>query len=187
MWCAGVRCVRVWCANRGGEGGCEYSQEVLHPKVQPPRPLSPPRKRGGGAAYAPPEQLPPDTVSIFTDGSALYDKTRRAWVEAGFGLTAITDGAGHEHAGGCSIHEHCGPIHVGDEGVEGLTNNVAEVVAFIHAMRYARTVGDRPVCFRYDSKYAALITVGVYKAKKEQAARTPGANRVEAHRNSQAW
>ena len=78
------------------------------------------------------------------------------------------NGAGHEHAGGCSIHEHCGPIHIGDEGVEGLTNNVAEVVAFIHAMRYARTVGDRPVCFRYDSKYAALITVGVYKAKKNK-------------------
>ena len=44
---------------------------------------------------------------------------------------------------------------------------MAEVVAFIHAMRYARQ-SRSPVVFRYDSKYAALITVGVYKAKKNK-------------------
>ena len=117
--------------------------------------------------YAPPEQLPPDTTSIFTDGSAVYDKKAKAWTSAGFGLTAVASGSGHEHDGGIMIHEHCGPIRRGDEGVERLTNNVAEVVAFIHALRYARST-PRPVVLRYDSKYAALITTGVYKAKKNK-------------------
>ena len=38
---------------------------------------------------------------------------------------------------------------------------------FIHALRYARKT-PRAVVLRYDSKYAALITVGVYKAKKNK-------------------
>ena len=45
----------------GGEGGCEYSQEVLHPKVQPPRPLSPPPEKGwwgGGRQAASSRPLP---------------------------------------------------------------------------------------------------------------------------------
>ena len=58
---AGVCCVVCRCAvcacvvcKQGGEGGCEYSQEVLHPKVQPPRPLSPPPEKGwwGGGRQA---------------------------------------------------------------------------------------------------------------------------------------
>ena len=46
---------------------------------------------------------------------------------AGFGLAAVVSGSGHEHAGGIPTYEHCGPIRHGDEGVENLTNNVAEV------------------------------------------------------------
>ena len=44
---------------------------------------------------------------------------------------------------------------------------MAEVVAFIHALRFARKT-PHAVVMRYDSKYAALITTGVYKAKKNK-------------------
>jgi len=97
----------------------------------------------------------------------VYDKQQKAWTNAGFGLVAVSHGEGHEHSGGVTRHEHFGPIHRGDEGAEALTNNIAELVAFIHALRWARTV-DAPVVMRYDSKYAALITTGVYKAKKNK-------------------
>ena len=78
--------------------------------------------------FAPPSELPEDTVSIFTDGSAIYEKERKAWVAAGFGLIAVTGGDGHEHKGDARrLHEHCGPIAVGDEGAEQKTNNVAKL------------------------------------------------------------
>ena len=120
--------------------------------------------------FAPPDTLPTGTVSIFTDGSAVYDKDQKAWVAAGFGLTVVRGGNGHEHSGGAEHHQHYAPIKVGDEGTEKLTNNVAEVMAFIHALRWARAPEniDTPCIMRYDSKYAALITVGVYKAKKNK-------------------
>ena len=63
------------------------------------------------------------------------------------------------------------PIRHGDEGTEQLTNNVAEIMAVIHMLRWARAPANVavPMVLRYDSKYAALITVGVYKAKKNKA------------------
>jgi hypothetical protein len=62
------------------------------------------------------------SVSIFTDGSALYDKNQKAWVAAGFGLAVVEGGDGHEHSGGRARHHHYGPIRIGDEGTEKLTN-----------------------------------------------------------------
>ena len=120
--------------------------------------------------HAPPAQLPSDTISIFTDGSALYDKGAKAWVAAGFGLTAVTRGTGQEHVEGAFVFDEYGPIGVGYEGAEQKTNNVAELVAIIHALRWSRTprVLRTPIVLRYDSKYAALITCGVYKAKKNK-------------------
>ena len=88
--------------------------------------------------HAPPAELPPDTISIFTDGSAVYDKTQKRWVAAGFGLAAVHGGDGQEHTDGIVLHQHFGPIAVGDEGAQQLTNNVAELTAFIHALRWAR-------------------------------------------------
>ena len=84
------------------------------------------------------------------------------------------------HDGGSSIHEHQGPVDLGDFGgaVTQRTNNTAELVAFIHALRYARTAPearDKSICLRHDSKYAALVSCGVYKGKKNKA-------RVEAYR-----
>ena len=46
--------------------------------------------------YAPPSVLPAETVTIFTDGGADYDKNVKVWVAAGFGLVAVEDGDGEE-------------------------------------------------------------------------------------------
>lgn len=113
----------------------------------------------------------PDAISIFTDGSALYDKNVKDWVEAGFGWAAIEGGDGPEQKGGKVIYEHCGPIKLGELGTKLLSNNVAEVHAFLHALRWARSpaVVQRPICLRHDSVYAALVSCGVYKARKNKA------------------
>ena len=40
----------------------------------------------------------------------------------------------------------------------------------MHALRWARSPGvvHRPVCLRHDSVYAALVSCGVYKARKNK-------------------
>ena len=65
-------------------------------------------------------------------------------------------------------------MDLGDFGgaVQQLTNNVSELVAFIHALRWARTAPEarvKSICLRHDSKYAALVSCGVYKGKKNKA------------------
>ena len=86
------------------------------------------------------------------------------------GVNAIEAGSGPEHAGGKVLHQHCGPVRIGDEGATQYTNNVAEVSAYIHALRWARTspeAAGRPVLLRHDSKYAALVSSGVWKGKRK--------------------
>jgi len=66
----------------------------------------------------------------------------------------------------------CGPLDVGVDGIERLTNNTAELKAVIEALRFARNdpaAKGRPVLLRYDSAYAALISCGVWKAKANKA------------------
>ena len=120
--------------------------------------------------YAPPRELPSDCVSVFTDGSAIYDKEVKAWVAAGYGLAAVSGGDGPEHKGGQVEFQQCGPVHIGDEGATQATNNVAELSGFLHALRWARTGGGagRPVCLRHDSKYAALVSSGVWKGRSKK-------------------
>ena len=116
--------------------------------------------------------MPTDTISIFTDGSAVYDKDAKCWVEAGFGLAAVCGGEGAEHEDGRHIHEQCGPISIGPHGAQQLTNNVAELVALLHALHWAceaPEARDKPICLRYDSKYAALTSSGVWRAKSNKA------------------
>ena len=61
----------------------------------------------------------------------MYDKDMKCWVSAGFGFVAVNGGDGPEHDGGSSIHEHQGPVDLGDFGgaVTQKTNNVSELVA----------------------------------------------------------
>ena len=66
--------------------------------------------------YAPPAGLSEGTLSLFSDGSASYDKELKGWVSAGFGFVAVEGGDGPEHTGGRSIHEHQGPVDRGDFG-----------------------------------------------------------------------
>ena len=107
--------------------------------------------------FAPPRELPNDCVSVFTDGSAIYDKNLKAWIAAGYGLAAVSGGDGPEHSGGRVEFQQCGPVRFGD-GDD------------IHALRWARTGGGagRPVCLRHDSKYAALVSSGVWKGKSKK-------------------
>ena len=51
-----------------------------------------------------------------------------------------------------------------------MTNNTAEMIGFIHALRYAREPAraSRPVLVRFDSKYAALCGSGVWKGTKNK-------------------
>ena len=74
--------------------------------------------------------------------------------------------------------EHQGPVYrhdfggaANDSAAGGLSNNISELVGFIHALRWARSPEgvDFDVCFRHDSKYAALVSCGVYRVKKNKA------------------
>ena len=71
----------------------------------------------------------------------------------------------------------CAPLHTDDhtgdsDGVERLTNNTAELKAIVVALRHVRTcptLRGRAALIRYDSKYAALITCGVWRARSNKA------------------
>ena len=109
--------------------------------------------------------------------SKSYNKTLKAWTHAGFGLIAVTGGAGHEHADGLTLHTHYEPIRPPELGAEKKTNNVGEVAAFVQALRWARSpeIRDRPIVMRYDSTYAALITTG---ARNRRGCRSMQAERA---------
>ena len=62
----------------------------------------------------------------------------------------------------------CGPLKVGDEEVEVLSNNTAEIRAIIVALRWAQR-DSRATVLRYDSKYAAMMTLGEWRPKKNKA------------------
>ena len=74
--------------------------------------------------FAPPRELPNDCVSVFTDGSAIYDKNLKAWIAAGYGLAAVSGGDGPEHSGGQVEFQQCGPVRIGDDGATQFKNNV---------------------------------------------------------------
>ena len=70
----------------------------------------------------------------------------------------------------------CAPLHTDDhtgdsDGVERLTNNTAELKAIVVALRHVRTcptLRGRAALIRYDSKYAAMITTSVWRARKHK-------------------
>ena len=127
--------------------------------------------------YAPPQRLPRDTISIFTDGSAIPRKLGELFPAAGWGAVAVRGGRGHEHIDGHGFFEMCGPVNQATPNVTTGTNNSAELVAFTRALQwaYSETAPGRPVCMRYDSCYAAMIASGSWKAKAHKALA------VEAH------
>ena len=122
--------------------------------------------------HAPPKQMPPDTVSIFTDGSAVPRKLGQPPAPAGYGFVAVAGGTNHRKGEGRVLTERSGQITVGHtRNVRTTTNNVAELVAFTRALQWVRgewRTRRKPVCMRYDSTYAAMISSGVWKAKKHK-------------------
>ena len=125
--------------------------------------------------FAPPQQLPPGTISIFTDGSAVPRKPGELFPPAGYGVKAVTGGDGHEHKGDYrTLLKMCGRVGPETPNVETATNNSAELVAFTRALQWAKqSVHTRdpntPVVLRYDSCYAALIASGSWKAHEHKA------------------
>ena len=121
--------------------------------------------------YEPPKVLPPDTVSVFTDGSADPHEMGKRPPPAGFGVAAVCDGHGPEHVDGTCLHEACGQILIEQRNITATTNNVAELKAFIEGLKWARCSSiaqGRAVCMRYDSKYASHIASGAWRAKRHK-------------------
>ena len=120
---------------------------------------------------APPAAVPADTVSIFTDGSAVPRKLGQPKPIAGYGVVCVHGDDPDDRGGtGHAIFEMCGPI-VPDRLVhKNTTNNLAELVAFTHGLRWALHTHHGSVLMRYDSTYAANIAAGLWKPKKHQAA-----------------
>ena len=85
---------------------------------------------------------------------------------------AVTGGTGSEHDQGTVLWEMSEQIVAGrTRNVRTTTNNLAELVAFTRALEWARTSAQargRPICIRYDSRYAAMIASGSWKAKKHK-------------------
>ena len=132
-------------------------------------------------AFAPPRYLPRDTVSVFTDGSAVPRKLGQLFPPAGYGVVAVTGGRGHEHHGGSLVHEHCAPLGPSVPNLETSTNNSAELLGFTRALQWAdrqHEAHGRPVCMRYDSVYAAMIASGTWR---------PKAHRALAREAQEAW
>lgn len=131
--------------------------------------------------HAPPLQVPPQTISIFSDGSAVPRKIGHPMPPAGYGVVAVQGASLEtaEHSRGAAVFEMCGsviPGGVANATVRTTTNNVAELVAFTRGLTWAayhplaqQQPGiAHPVCMRYDSVYAAMIATGVWRAKKHK-------------------
>ena len=114
-------------------------------------------------------------ISIFTDGSAETRELGQLFPRAGYGVTAVTGGNGHEHKGDYqTLLKMCGRVGPQTPNVETATNNSSELVAFTRDLQWAKqSVHTRdpstPVILRYDSCYAALIASGSWKAHEHKA------------------
>ena len=118
--------------------------------------------------HAPPIFLPANTRSIFTDGS--YIKIGKDDPgSAGYGVSVVIGGDADSDANGTETAAACGPLEVGEDAVEKLSNNTGELRGIIEALRYAKSHGNgAPAIIRYDSKYAAMLTTAVWKARKNK-------------------
>ena len=119
-------------------------------------------------AAAPPDQLPQDALSIFTDGSG----PDRHEVTAGWGFTVVTGGDGNTDDNATEVHSRCGRVVTDTHdaqfiGAERATNNTAELTAIACALRYVcEDQSGRPVLVRFDSLYAGNMAMGVWRARK---------------------
>ena len=92
---------------------------------------------------------------------------------AGYGIVAVQGGNGHEHVEGEVVFEESCPL-AGVPNVETHTNNSAELLGFCRALQWAANSAytsdpEIPVCLRYDSCYAAMISSLTWKPKAHAA------------------
>eukprot|EP00966_Prymnesium_polylepis_P279055 6446771-Prymnesium_polylepis.1 len=128
------------------------------------------------SSWAPPVPVHASTkpeVELFVDGSA-FDDGRAGW---GFvAVVSTTDDPACTH----DVADDHGPVvtdpTVNWRGAEQGTNNTGELCAILHALDWALTTHHTTVRVRYDSEYAAKMTQGEWKPKKNKrlvaAART---------------
>ena len=125
---------------------------------------------------APPTQLPPSTLVIYTDGSGPETRrTRSDDMPAGWGFVVLHGGDGKEEPDAVEVHSKSGKVIVNEQhdadflGAERPTNNTAELSAIAHALRYAISdQSGRPVLIRFDSKYAGDMTVGRRRSRSNK-------------------
>ena len=116
--------------------------------------------------HAPPEVLPCGTHCLYTDGSFVKANKDDPGT-AGYGVCVVAGGDGLADGDARVVCEMCGPLRVGLDAVEKLSNNTAELRGVVEALRFARTHGA-PAVVKYDSQYAAMITTNVWRAKKNK-------------------
>ena len=84
-------------------------------------------------------------------------------------MSVVIGGDADSDANGTETAAACGPLEVGEDAVEKLSNNTGELRGIIEALRYAKSHGNgAPAIIRYDSKYAAMLTTAVWKARKNK-------------------
>lgn len=125
----------------------------------------------------PPQQLPPNTRVIYTDGSGPETgRTRSGDMPAGWGFVVLRGGDGDTEPNAVEAHRECGkvivnePSHPDSLGADRPTNNTAELSAIAHALRYALSdPSGPPVLIRFDSKYAARMATGRGRSRTNKA------------------
>ena len=117
--------------------------------------------------HAPPAALPARTWCLYTDGS-FYKEKKEDPGSAGYGVSVVLGGDGDTDQDGHEAYALCGPLRTGRDEVEKLSNNTAELRGVIEALRYARLWAAPAAVIRYDSKYAAMITTNVWRARKNK-------------------
>ena len=105
------------------------------------------------------EMVDMGAIEIYTDGSGQCDG-------AGWGWAAVLKDK--------EVFARRGPVVIdrkekGWWGAEALTNNTGELTAIIEALRWVKEEGLRKVVIRYDSEYAASMTQGKWRPKKNVA------------------
>mmetsp|Transcript_13325 Transcript_13325/g.46295 ORF Transcript_13325/g.46295 Transcript_13325/m.46295 type:complete len:317 (+) Transcript_13325:64-1014(+) len=112
--------------------------------------------------------LPPETLRVYTDGGCIGNHDVKNNIQpAGWGVIVTRFGK--------ALAELRGPVVLDAEaehfrGAEVTSNNTAELTAVAEALIWlAAEKSHDAACILYDSKYAACITQGIYKATANRA------------------
>ncbi len=132
------------------------------------------KKRMGEAEYTATElaKLAEHAVVFYTDGGCDGNGAGGVWGKAGWGAVAMKRGESGERE---VVDELWGSVETDPEspfylGATIGSNNTGELIGIAQALIWLRDVdaGHAPAAICYDSEYAARITQGIYKPKKNR-------------------